>query len=228
MPGQRQFAISDIHGCLESFRALLDLIEYQSGDELFLLGDFIDRGPRSKGVIDFLWELQERNGLVHCLRGNHEQLLLGCFALRAQQKVWLDNGGHQTLMDFGVSRPTDIPQRYVEWMKALPLHLAAPGYVFVHAGLNFNHSDPFADETAMLWERHWYYQIDREWLGDRVVVHGHTPIPYSDIQRQVQNVATLPAINIDAGCVYERRELGHLCALELGTKRTFFQRNKDR
>ena len=70
-----KFAISDIHGCAKNFKALLDRISLSLGDELYLLGDYIDRGPDSKGVIDHVWQLQKTGHTVHCLCGNHEQRL---------------------------------------------------------------------------------------------------------------------------------------------------------
>jgi len=72
----RQFAIADIHGHLKTFKALLREINFTVFDELFLLGDFIDRGPDSKGVIDYIEELKQTGYTVYCLRGNHEQLCL--------------------------------------------------------------------------------------------------------------------------------------------------------
>ncbi|MEO0876095.1 MAG: metallophosphoesterase, partial [Bacteroidota bacterium] len=65
----RKFAISDIHGCLKTFEALLDQIQFTTQDELYLLGDYIDRGPDSKGVIDLIWKMQADGYQVKCLRG---------------------------------------------------------------------------------------------------------------------------------------------------------------
>ena len=65
----RKFAISDIHGCLKSFEALLDKIQLSTSDELYILGDYIDRGPDSKGVIDYIWKLEQEGYAVKCLRG---------------------------------------------------------------------------------------------------------------------------------------------------------------
>ena len=71
-----KYAISDIHGCIATFKTLLDKIKFSKEDELYLLGDYIDRGPDSKGVIDHIWYLQKSGYQVHCLRGNHENMLL--------------------------------------------------------------------------------------------------------------------------------------------------------
>lgn len=68
-----QYAITDLHGCARTFRALLDKIRFSKEDELYLLGDYINRGPDSKGVIDHILELRESGHTVHCLRGNHQR-----------------------------------------------------------------------------------------------------------------------------------------------------------
>ena len=68
-----RFAISDIHGCAKTFEALLDRIALSTQGELYLLGDYLDRGPDSKGVLDLIFRLQREGYAVHCLRGNHEQ-----------------------------------------------------------------------------------------------------------------------------------------------------------
>ena len=72
----RKSAFSDIHGCNRTFSALLDQVAPDTGDELYFLGDYIDRGPDTKGVIDRIWGLEQEGLTVHCLLGNHEQMLM--------------------------------------------------------------------------------------------------------------------------------------------------------
>ncbi|MEM9260991.1 MAG: metallophosphoesterase, partial [Bacteroidota bacterium] len=71
-----RYAISDIHGCAATFRTALKTIAFSQKDELFLLGDYIDRGPDSMGVLEHIWTLQATGYEVTCLRGNHEQMLI--------------------------------------------------------------------------------------------------------------------------------------------------------
>jgi len=219
----RRFAISDIHGCAKTFKALLQRIAFSKEDILFLLGDYIDRGPDSRGVIDHIWELQEDGFTVHCLRGNHEQMLLD--ELKAQEYYY--NGEKATLHSFQVKANQDIPKPYIEWMEELPYFFALDDYILVHAGLNFNSKFPLQDETEMIWIRHWYDNIDRQWLGDRIIVHGHTPTRQLEIKRSVKELDEIPALDIDAGCVFESFGFGHLCALNLDTKEFIFQANVD-
>ncbi|MDX1667739.1 MAG: metallophosphoesterase family protein, partial [Saprospiraceae bacterium] len=169
----RRFAISDIHGCLRSFEALLDKIGLKKEDELYLLGDYIDRGPDSKGVIDRILSLQEEGYTVHCLIGNHEAMMLASTQDSMWKETWLFNGGWAALESFGVRDANDVPDKYFDFLIRLDYYVEVEGYLLVHAGLNFQEPDPLKDEDSMLWIRDWYGQIDREWLDGRVIVHGH-------------------------------------------------------
>lgn len=217
----RKFAISDIHGAKATFLALLDKLAFSIYDELYLLGDYIDRGPDSKGVIDHIWKLQQEGYTIHCLRGNHEQMLIDS---------WEDPGRRgeiiypNTLKSFGVHYPHHIDQPYIDWMKKLPYYLEEDGYIIVHAGLNFNVLNPLQDTTSMLWIRDTRAHIDRTWLRGRIVIHGHTPTPKEAILHYGENLDRTPQLVIDSGCVFRSRNpaLGYLCAFELDTQELTF------
>lgn len=113
-----QFAFSDIHGCLDSFRALLKKIQFTKNDQLYLLGDYIDRGPNSKGVIDHIWQLEREGFRIICLRGNHKQNLIESIQ---NPSIWY-KGEPATLVSFGVSDDRDIPKKYVDWLGKLPYY----------------------------------------------------------------------------------------------------------
>ncbi len=219
-----RFAISDIHGCVQTFKALLQKINFTKQDELFLLGDYIDRGPDSRGVIDHIWDLQNEGFKVNCLRGNHEQMLLD-EVLKINE--WY-NGEPATLASFGVNQNIDIPETYIEWMKGLEYYFELEDYILVHAGLNFLRKDPLADLKEMMWIRRWYDQIDRDWLGKRIIVHGHTPITKREVENYLKIIDQLPVIDIDAGCYYETEGFGNLCALNLDRRELIFQANLDK
>ncbi len=225
----RQIAISDIHGCAKTFDALLDSIGLSPLDELYLLGDYIDRGPDSKGVVDRIWALQAGGYQVFCLRGNHEEMLLE--ALREEMPSWmswLNNGGDNTMRSFGFepeASPAGIPREYLDFFENLPYYFEPDGYFLVHAGLDFRLSDPLEGLAAMLWIRDWYGELDRDWLRGRVIVHGHTPLYRPMIQHQLNNLGEFPAINIDAGCVFGLMYLNHLCAFDMGNRQLYFQKN---
>ncbi len=222
----RRFAISDIHGCVLSFEALLDKIAFSSADELYLLGDFVDRGRDSKGVIDLIWKLQQTGHQVHCLRGNHDQMLLDGLDNMEALYNWLRSGGEITMQSFGANFLEEIPSPYLDFLRNLPYYLEIPGeYILVHAGLDFREPNPLEHHVPMMWIRPWQMNLDKEWLAGRVVVHGHTPTSREEIETHLQLLDDRPIIDIDAGCVFPR--LGHLCALDLTNRKLHFQENVD-
>lgn len=223
----KKFAISDIHGCAASFQALLDLIGFSKADELYLLGDYIDRGPDSKGVIDNIWQLQQAGYHVRCLRGNHEQIMLDARHDFRHLSLWLTNGGDRALASFGAKQIADIPRKYIEWMDQLPYYFEVDEYILVHAGFRFDMPDPFDEKHAMIWQRNWYHRINQHWLKDRVIVHGHTPSKKEIIQQQLESLDALPALVIDNGCVYNLPGLGNLIAMDLGNRELYFQPRVD-
>src|SRR5436190_4191878 len=99
----RIFAIGDIHGCaLTLEKLLLHELQINRHDEIYFLGDYIDRGPRSREVIDLILALQKENYGVRTLRGNHEQLFIDSEKDFTQFENWLGNGGRRTLESFGI------------------------------------------------------------------------------------------------------------------------------
>lgn len=223
----KKFAITDIHGCALTFEALLDRIGFNLEDELYLLGDYIDRGPNSKGVIDKIWELQEKGHTVHCLRGNHEQLLLDGRHDPRQLSVWLANGGKAALASFGIDQIADIPKKYTQWMDQLGYYFEVDKYILVHAGFRFDMPNPFDEKYAMIWQRNWYERINRHWLGDRIIIHGHTPTDRKVINQQLEVLDSLSALVIDNGCVFSRRGFGTLIAMDLGSRELYFEPRVD-
>lgn len=221
----RRIAITDIHGCLESFKALLDKISYTSEDVLYLLGDYIDRGPDSKGVIDLIFELREEGNEIHCLRGNHEEMFLEIAEQPAGKRYEMYPGLAETLLSYETFHPADIPKEHLDFMRGLPYYLEVDGYLLVHAGLNFSIPDPLADLSAMLWERYWYTMINKEWLQGRIILHGHTPTIVDDILRMYAALDLLQFMVLDSGCVYDRRGLNQLAAFDMTNRKLYFQRN---
>ena len=209
----KTYVIGDIHGKVEIFLRTLEHIGLKPLDQLILLGDLIDRGEDSKGVLDAVLGLMERNYQVHCLMGNHEQMLLDAFAGRGSERLWLMNGGRQTLSSFGVDSPAGIPLKYLSLMQSFSYLHEWEDWVFVHAALNMRIPDPVSDKKVLLWERDPGRFLDKAWLGERRLVHGHTPIALDVIQASVRNRHRL--INIDNGVSLAREGFGKLCVLEL-------------
>jgi serine/threonine protein phosphatase 1 len=220
----RRFVIGDVHGCARTLRRLVqEGIGLTKGDELYLLGDLIDRGPDSRGVLDFIMELQAEKFNVAAVRGNHEDMFLHAGARREDMYLWLFNGGTATLASFEADGPGDIPHRYRSFLDSLPHYLLLDDFVIVHACLNFDRSDPFGDTDAMLWQRD--CDVDLERTGGRRLVCGHTPVT----REQLEASLTDDRIMLDNGCVFTGHPgIGSLAALELNNMHVLYQDNIDR
>ncbi|HCK20718.1 MAG TPA: serine/threonine protein phosphatase [Bacteroidetes bacterium] len=224
-----RFAISDIHGCAKTFRALLDQLQLSSEDTLYLLGDYIDRGNDSKGVIDIILALREEGMQVECLLGNHEWLLLNAMYETSRYENWLQrNGGAKTLESYGIDSEdylSEMPEKHVKFFKSLSYIIELDDYILVHAGINFRDDDPMSDYPAMIWIRDWQRYHDDKVTDGRPIVHGHTPRLSSYLQTDVTTPGT-KSFNIDCGCVYNGSHFaGQLAALNLDTKTVVFQEN---
>lgn len=223
----RKFAVSDVHGCAKSFRALVQKkIDLGPKDELYLLGDYIDRGPDSKDVIDFIIELKNAGFKVHCLRGNHEDMMLSALNSKKDLDLWVYNGGGATLKSFKAQGVDQISIRYINLIKEFDFYLKVDDYLLVHAGLNFRQQDPLTVNKDMLWIRYWTDRINKRWLGNRKIIYGHTPVTETRIREDAAIIDKLQFLNIDCGCYYSHKpDKGKLCAYELTSQQVYFQEN---
>lgn len=220
----RRFAITDIHGCNTTFGALLDRLQFSPSDQLYLLGDYVDRGPDSRGVLDRIFALRENGYQIHCLSGNHEIMMQTAADDLNASRLWMMNGGVQTLDSFSVSTVHEVPDRYWAFLRELPTYLVLEDYILVHAGLDFSTSEPLDDPKSHLWLRDWYGAIDYAWLGDRIILHGHTPVTRTVIRHQLDLLDRQRYLDLDNGCVLQRqRGKGHLVAFDLDQRVPHFQ-----
>lgn len=220
----KRYVIGDIHGCSATFQKLLiKQINPQKEDEIYLLGDYIDRGSDSKGVLDIIFGMRQEGFTLKCLRGNHEQFLLDALKDNDFEMYWLDNnGGAETLESFGAGSVHDIPQRYIQFIDSLPYFFELPDFFLIHAGFNFEAETPFEDKEAMLMIRN--FSVNHQLLKGKSIIHGHTPTPFSQIKATLDNSQAVK-INLDAGCVYKSApDMGYLLALELNTGQLFAER----
>jgi serine/threonine protein phosphatase 1 len=217
---KRLFAIGDIHGCFESLKELVEnKIQLQKDDKLILLGDYIDRGDKSKEVVDFIIELQEKGFDVIPLIGNHEAMLLDAFADDKNISKWIQNGGDKTLKSFEISSVEDIESKYIKFFKGLRYYYSFEEFLFVHAGFNDNVVNPFTDFYSMLWKCKESYT--NPLLLDKTIIHGHNPIGIFKCEERV--LSKLDVINIDTGCVYKDSEgYGRLTAYDCNCQRILF------
>lgn len=219
---KRIFAIGDIHGCHQTFaKLLLDEIQLRKSDEIYCLGDYVDRGPDSKGVVDLILELRKAGHRIHTLRGNHEQLMMESDMSPERFEHWWQNGGDTTLSSFHANRYGDIDPMYRDFFSRTKYVIEKGKYIFVHAGLDFRDEDIFENKEAMLWIRD--FEVDEQKLGERMLIHGHSPRTTEVILAQKGNVR-----NIDGGCCYPHRPgQGNLFALEVRSKEYLFVKNVD-
>lgn len=189
----RLLAVGDIHGCLAQLKALLAKVAPVDGDRLVFLGDYLDRGPDSAGVIDYLLALRERHPQTIFLRGNHEQMFLD-FLNNDSPGPFLENGGLQTLRSYLAAQRWPIPAAHRHFVDHLVDLHQQDGFVFVHAGLR--PGIPVADQTRqdLLWIRHPFLTSDYDW--GKTVVFGHTVF--------AEPLQSARRIGLDTGCVYGR------------------------
>lgn len=153
----RTLAIGDIHGCLTALLALLDLVQPGADDRLVTLGDYVDRGPDSRGVLDQLIALYDAGRLMP-LRGNHDEMMTFSRDDRLERRMWLRFGGVQTLESYG-HRATDdiydrVPQRHWDFLAHdLRNWFETDSYLFVHAIARPDLPLAEQDSNLLLWER---------------------------------------------------------------------------
>ncbi|MFD2706870.1 metallophosphoesterase family protein [Salibacterium lacus] len=188
----RDIYISDIHGQFETFVSLLNRIDYQpEQDRLFLLGDFIDRGPQSFDVIRYVMELKEQDGAdITCLLGNHEVMMLQAFQNEDTGgfSLWMENGGESTLQSYLGEDLVDSPldeiihairrdfPEHLDFMENLQRFEETSEHILVHAGI-----DPSAEDWKES-EPHTFVWIRSPFLekthgAGKTVIFGHTPTP---------------------------------------------------
>lgn len=215
----RLFAIGDIHGCFDSFQELIEnKIQLAKNDKLVLLGDYIDRGTKSKEVVEYIICLQEKGYDIIALAGNHEVMFLNAFVDSKNISLWMQNGGPETLISFGIDSISKIDAKYLHFLKGLPFFYSFENYLFVHAGFNDSIINPFEDTYSMVWNSQKRYS--NPLLSEKTIIHGHRPITLNFCSRQIENNPKV--INIDTGCVYkESADYGKLTAIELYSQKLF-------
>ena len=215
------YAIGDIHGCSKALKALMAKLPLHPADQLVFLGDYIDRGPDSRGVVDFLMANQMPGWTF--LRGNHEQMFLEWYTRPSPETAanWMMNGGYQTLQSYipaihlndirgepaHIMLKAQIPTDHVAFLSATTNSLETPDYFFCHAGIDparpLNDQDP----DDLLWIRQKF--IDSLRPMPKLILYGHTPVEETDL--------TGDRINLDTGCVYG----GCLTAMSLPDKKLY-------
>jgi serine/threonine protein phosphatase 1 len=193
----RTLAIGDIHGLLRALCRLIAECERDADGRpmrLLFIGDYIDRGPDSRGVVDYIMNLQSRLAAnAICLMGNHEALALSAID-ELDTENWILNGGDMTLRSYDVSSAMELPAAHIAWLRALRLAFDDGLRFFVHAGINPARPLDRQDRHDLLWIREPFLSKQHDY--GRLIVHGHTPTGTGmpDLRGN--------RLNIDTGAVY--------------------------
>lgn len=175
---ERTYVIGDVHGCLTKLTTLVKLCRADAGKHparFIFLGDYIDRGPDSRGVVEYLMALQkDQPDDAICLMGNHEDMLLAAVDAPDWEENWLRNGGIQTLQSYGAATVATIPQDHIDWIRNLPKFHDDELRFFVHAGVHPDRPLEEQDEHDLLWIREPFLSSTKDFGS--LVVHGHTSL----------------------------------------------------
>ncbi len=220
LPEGKRWVIGDIHGCYKTFRALLSRIELGISDQLFLLGDYVNKGPASLKVLLALLELGGSN--IFPLIGNHDKLFLDYLNDPSSDKR--ENLEMLNAMDL-LEADASTQNQLSNFLAALPYYYISGNLMLVHAGFNFNREDVFSDRESMITIKNFKYDPSK--VSGKKIVHGHFPTPLKQITRAV--IENQPVIPLDNGCVYQgdAEGMGNLIGLELNERRLIVQPNLD-
>ncbi len=227
----RIYAVGDIHGCADLLDLLHEEIERDSKNftadkHIVYLGDFVDRGHDSKGVIERVMRRAPPGFRAHYIKGNHDAALLDFLEDPETYRVWKSFGAADTLMSYGVRPPLYdspeerikardalqrvLPADHLAFFRSLELKVTLGDYVFVHAGVRPGVSLDDQSEEDLLWIRDEF--LVSTLMHEKVVVHGHTPLSAP--------VRTSNRISVDTGA-YATGIL--TCAVLEGTSCRFLQ-----
>jgi serine/threonine protein phosphatase 1 len=192
------FAIGDIHGCLRKLRRVARACQAYAGRRparWVFLGDYLDRGPRSRGVVEFLIRRQRaKPDAVVCLKGNHEQLAIAAHDSPSAMPTWLANSAAATQKSYWRSGGW-IPEPHLSWLRALPLSHDDGLRFYVHAGIDLTVPLDAQSADTMLWMREPFLTDSDTIDCGRFVVHGHTPL------RSGKPELRRHRLNLDTGAV---------------------------
>lgn len=207
---EKIFAIGDIHGCLYTLMSLLNSLPITSDDIVVFLGDYVDRGPHSRKVLDFLIELKRNNPHWVFLRGNHEEVLLDYFIGK----------GHiifhpYTMLQWIHDDEVVIPRCHLQFLNDLEDFYETDRYFFVHGGVDASKGLKEQTKEDLLWT----YNILPGRDDQRTIVRGH------QVVKEVELNYDRNFISVDTGCCF--KEYGHLSAIELPSNKVYRQTRLD-
>jgi serine/threonine protein phosphatase 1 len=199
MESERLFVIGDIHGCLDPLKRMMDKIDWRpEEDGLIFLGDYIDRGENSRGVVEYIIEISNASPLVQCLMGNHENILLD-FLSSGDPRLLLLNGGMTTLESYQAEEKGEkealIPPEHEAFFENLYLYIELDDYYVVHAGFRPGVEIDKQATEDLIWIREPFIFSDYDF--GKKVIFGHTPL--------AEPLVMDNKIGLDTGAVYGNR-----------------------
>ncbi len=217
----RLLAIGDIHGCRTALDTLLDLVEPQPEDQIITLGDYVDRGPDSCGVLDRLIDLHASGRLV-ALRGNHDVMMLE-IRRSGVDPMWLSYGGNTTLRSYGIDDKDEIdpefvlamiPEQHWQFLEDLLPYYETEKHIFVHANLYPDHPLEEQPDYMLYWER-----LDEPCahVSGKIMICGHTrqkngmPLDLGTsicIDTNIYDGGWLTCLDVLSGHIWQANELG--------------------
>lgn len=211
----KRLVIGDVHGHYEALCSLFNHIAPTAEDEIYFLGDLIDRGPESSQVVEFVMKNDYR-----CILGNHEIMLLDALGngkLNHQAfQGWLQNGGNATIMSYGHKMPS---HEHIDWIKSLPFFFDLGDYWLVHAGVDPRLSIPQQSQEQFCWIRSEFHTSDTPYFQNKTIIIGHTITFTFNGLKPGQIAQGEGWLGIDTG-VYHHGQ-GWLTALDLNTSTVY-------
>lgn len=232
--GRLVYAVGDVHGYARQLEAMIGQIRADAARSapgvrpmVVFLGDYVDRGPDSRGAIDLILGLRAADDFdVVALRGNHEDALLRFLVEPSYAPAWIGNWGEATLRAYGVRPPSPVdlgaceaararfaealPRAHRAFLAGLALSVTVGDYLFVHAGVRPGVALDAQDPRDLIWIRYDFLESDAAF--GKVVVHGHTPADTPQLRPN--------RIGVDTGVYYS----GTLTAVRLeGERQAFLQ-----
>lgn len=226
----RHLAIGDIHGCITALRSLVDFVAVRPDDTIITLGDYVDRGPDSSAVLDFIIDLGKTHTLVP-LRGNHEIMMLDARESKSWFHAWMGYGGDATLLSYAHAEEdagsfADVPDAHFDFMEnELVAFFECDSHFFVHANADAGIALAQQIDPTLYWRR---YENPEQHCSGKIMVCGHT------IQRSglpVSNAASvcidtwaygdgwLSCLDVESGTVWQANEAGDTRSFTLKTDR---------
>ena len=215
----RHLAIGDIHGCINALTTLAEFVGFRVDDTIVTLGDYVDRGPDTRAVIEFMIELGKTHNHVP-LRGNHEIMMLDSRESMSWREMWLRSGGRETLQSYApaedqVGSFSDIPDSHYDFLenKLVPYY-ECESHFFVHANARANVALEDQGDPALYWQK---YKDPKPHCSGKIMVCGHTVQPSGEPSSNGNSVCIdtwaygegwLSCLDVTSGTVWQANEAG--------------------